>query len=85
MNLFDGYDFTKVLVILNFVCMFVGLCGLLVKAFCFSRRQTTTTAEAPLRKDDEIARQLLLYKDLLDKGAITQDEYEEKKRQILNL
>ena len=83
--LFDGYDYTKVLVILSFVCMFIGICGLIVKALCFSRRQTTPTNEAPLSKDDEIARRLLLYKDLLDKGAITQEEYEEKKRQILDL
>ena len=83
--LFDGYDYTKVLVILSFVCMFIGICGLIVKALCFSRRQTTPTTKAPLSKDDEIARRLLLYKDLLDKGAIAQEEYEEKKRQILDL
>ena len=83
--LFDGYDYTKVLVILSFVCMFIGISGLIVKALCFSRRHTTPTTEAPLSKDDEIARRLLLYKDLLDKGAITQEEYEEKKRQILDL
>jgi uncharacterized membrane protein len=31
------------------------------------------------------ARRLLIFKDLLDKGAITPEEYEAKKRQILGL
>ena len=40
---------------------------------------------APIEDLNDQARRLLIFKDLLDKGAITPEEYEAKKRQILGL
>ena len=78
--LFDGYDYTKVLVVLSLICMFIGICSLVGKACT-----TSKTTQQSSSNDDETVRKILLYKDLLDRGAITAEEYEEKKRQILGL
>lgn len=85
--LFNGYNYTKVLTIISFICMFVGLCSLLAKIGTSNTvtDNSTSVARPVANTDDEKVRRLLLYKDLLDKGAITQEEYEEKKRQILDL
>ncbi len=45
----------------------------------------TTKKSTPAEDLNDQARRLLIFKELLDKGAITPEEYEAKKRQILGL
>ncbi len=43
-------------------------------------------ADASIRKENvSETDQILIYKDLLDSGAITQEEYETKRKELLNL
>ena len=45
---------------------------------------TETVSNKPSREDNSKAKQLLELKELLDKGLLTQEEFDEEKRKILN-
>lgn len=51
------------------------------EVICKTRKSAPVTAQAPVSGADEI----LKYKQLLDMGAITQEEFDAKKKQILGL
>lgn len=47
--------------------------------------QTNTTNVDPVSPSNSSADEIKKYKELLDSGAITKDEFEAKKKQLLNL
>lgn len=73
-----------------FICI-VGVIGLTVNILNITKLNNEINSGTPEHKpttttktDDNIA-ELVKYKDLLDKGIITKEEFEEKKKQLLGL
>ena len=56
-----------------------------IKNLLIERQQTRGTVVVPNAVSNDEADQLKKYKELLDSGAISQDEYEAKKKQLLGL
>ena len=59
---------------------FLGILGLII-LWALSNNQTNTTVVNNLSNADELKK----YKDVLDNGVIIQDEFDQKKKQLLNL
>lgn len=53
--------------------------------FIENRRQQLKNAQAPVMQQNSAADELKKYKELLDMGAITQEEFDAKKKQLLGL
>ena len=74
-NIVLPFMFTRILgafaVLLSVICMYAYI-------------RTKGTDAAPRAENESPEDKLLRYKHLLDEGAITLDEYMEKKRQILS-
>lgn len=83
-EIFDGYWGTMIFWIAG-IGLFVG--GLVMSIVAYTQgdaSQPTSTASA-VRPVVDPADELKKYKDLLDTGAITQEEFDVKKKQLLNL
>ena len=61
---------------------FLGIIGLIIVACYPNLNAQANTIQSPQQTSID---ELMKYKQLLDSGAITQEEYESKKKQILNL
>ena len=48
-----------------------------------TRKAAAKKSEAAARPKESVADQLIKYKDLLDKGILTQEEFDEVKRMLL--
>lgn len=90
-DIFDPYyasSYSDVYIAI-FICI-VGIIGLTVNILNISKLNNETNSSIPEHKptttktDDNIA-ELVKYKDLLDKGVISKEEFEEKKKQLLGL
>ena len=91
-DIFDPYyasSYSEVYIAI-FICI-VGIIGLTVNILNISKLNNETNSSIPEHKpttttktDDNIA-ELVKYKDLLDKGIISKEEFEEKKKQLLGL
>ena len=72
-----------------FICI-IGVIGLTVNILNLSKINNETNSSVSANKpnttktDDNIS-ELVKYKDLLDKGIISKEEFEEKKKQLLGL
>lgn len=57
----------------------------IISTLLMERQQTKTSKTVPNNKDLNSVDELKKFKKLLDSGIITQDEFEQKKKQLLNL
>ena len=64
---------------------FLGIIALIVAACKPAVNATQSYAPVPVQPQASDADELKTYKELLDSGAITQEEYEAKKKQLLNI
>ena len=64
---------------------FLALIGVIVAACKPAVNATQSYAPVPVQPQASDADELMKYKQLFDQGAITQEEYEAKKKQLLNI
>lgn len=64
---------------------FLALIGVIVAACKPAVNTTQSYAPVPVQPQASDADELKKYKELLDSGAITQEEYDAKKKQLLNI
>lgn len=78
---FDGYgiDDTRVLFIPPFLAIVFGILGVAVKD---EPKEESTDSPSPKMQSPKY-QDLLTIKELLDSGIITQEEYDEQKKRIL--
>ncbi|MCI6506259.1 MAG: SHOCT domain-containing protein [Ruminococcus sp.] len=83
---YDSYDIPYLVRVLLLLIGFISA-GLWLSNFEFGKAKntTTTTQYQPVQqKKTSDADKLLTYKRLLDNGSITQEEFEQKKSEVLN-
>lgn len=85
-NIYISEDFIVVLIIIVAICIILNSIWAIVN--CISEKSkiskiTETVIKQEIQQSD--ADELKKFKDLLDSGVITQEEFDEKKKQLLSL
>ncbi len=82
---FETLSFVPLIIVVVAVVAYILVAKLFVveaESGVNSKQETSNTAETYVKKVDVV--QIKQLKELLDMGAITQEEYDEKKKEILN-
>lgn len=85
-EIFDGYWGTMIFWIAG-IGLLVG--GIVMSLVAYTQKDSMQSPQTPSVAESrpviDPAKELKQYKELLDMGAITQEEFDAKKRQLLNL